>query len=104
MEQKSAGTLTGKLLHQLSDLVKRPSYPQKLAVCFRDTVDPKPQPFRKTDSSQKITGEKASLLYMKKQAQACICTSEPVAKTIVFILLPALACGSQAYGWDCEDY
>ena len=45
MEQKSAGTLTGKLLHQLSDLVKRPSYPQKLAVCFRDTVDPKPQPF-----------------------------------------------------------
>ena len=42
MEQKSAGTLTGKLLHQLSDLVKRPSYPQKLAVCFRDTVDPKP--------------------------------------------------------------
>ena len=104
MEQKSAGTLTGKILHQLSDLVKRPSYPQKMAVCFRDTVDPKPQPFRKTDSSQKITGEKASLLYMKKQAQTCICTSEPVAKTIVFILLPALACGSQAYGWDCEDY
>lgn len=103
-KKKSTGTLTGKLLHQSSDLVKRPSYPQKLTVCFRDTVDPKPQPFRKTDSSQKITGEKASLLYMKKQAQTCKCTPELVTKKIVFILLPALACGSQAYGWDCEDY
>lgn len=53
MEQKSAGMFTGKLLHQSSDLVKRSSYPQKLTICFRDTVDPKPQSFRKTDFSQK---------------------------------------------------
>lgn len=84
LKKRSAGTLTGKLLHQLSDLVKGPSYFQKLTVGLRDTVDLKSQPFRETGSAQKITGEKASLLYMKKQAQTCICTAEPVTKKAGF--------------------
>ena len=44
---------TGKILHQLIDLVEGSSYLQKLPVGFGNAVDPKAQALRKTDSFQR---------------------------------------------------